>query len=118
MSDFHTSHQHYDILGRLIEMQKLNDDIQALTQQLKNTLKQIQKLQDKHAKLDEFYQKECQSLCTAYQNGSISEQDLDYVNKKAQTKGYSILSEDGIWNVLIDAEQTQVALIKQLVRSL
>ena len=37
-------------------MQKLNDDIQALTQQ-QNTLKQIQKLQDKHAKLDEFYQK-------------------------------------------------------------
>ena len=35
MSDFHTSHQHHDILGRLIEMQKLNDDIQALTQQLK-----------------------------------------------------------------------------------
>lgn len=118
MSDFHTSHQHHEILDRLIEMQKLNDDIQALTQQLKNALKQIQKLQDKHAKLDEFYQKECQSLCIAYQNGSISEQDLDYVNKKAQTKGYSILSEDGIWNVLIDAEQTQVALIKQLVRSL
>ena len=114
----YASKQHHTVLNRLIEMQQLNDDIQAQTQQLKIMLEQIKQLQKQHARLDEFYQKEHQSLCLAYQNGDISEQDLDYVNEQAKTKGYFVLSEDGIWNVLIDAEQTQRALIKQLVNAL
>lgn len=103
---------------KLIAMQRLTDDVQKKTEQLKATLKQIQELNEQHAKLTEFYENEWLSLCDDHKKGIISQKDLAYINEQAQSQAHSVLSEDGIWNVLADADAVQLELIKQLVKHL
>lgn len=91
-------------MSNLEKVQQMNTLMQELEKDkifLENTFAKIQEIAERKAKLEEYY-------------GSEWQEDFE----KFSHEKLSILSEDGLWNLFFDIENTEKDILKFLVEKL